>query len=84
MPPPRVFPGHTPGPHGHGPRLKGSEKNARRAVLLQCESCSATGTGFKIGDSLDVGRLPAHWTHDEPCHTGCGGRFLAFDVGGKS
>lgn len=77
MSPPRVFPGHAPGPHGHGPRLKGRIKVARRDVLLQCDTCSAVCTARVIGDRTERSALagPGLLTH-----RGCGGHLVAFDI----
>ena len=58
-------------------------KAARRSVVVQCDRCACSGTGT-IGASarLVSVNLAANHAGPEILHASCGGRFVAFDIGG--
>lgn len=79
MSPPRWVIPTTTKPATAGRSAKG--RALRRDVLLQCERCSAKGTGrVAHGRTLAALGIAGFDDHGVWRHSGCGGRIEGFDI----
>jgi hypothetical protein len=78
MPPPTWLATAEPTPFSTGTAVTTARQ--KRDVLAQCDTCKAIGTARVV----DGGIRNTNLATANGRHTDCGGRLVAFDIGGAS